>query len=580
MSTDAFEKMIRSSTDIDAEVELALQKLKIQGPNQLPNGTLEWEQIDGLTYYHGRLYIPKGEDLRREALRRCHDAVAVGHPGQHATLEEVKRYYWWPGVERYVKRYVSGCDACARAKPAIHPKGPLIPLDVLYFFDLSSVTRNDWPIFETFYSGFKRFSPIEVQGFQKSENLRSYGRKSTVPEGPWQVIGSDLVGTLPESYGYNMILVYVDRFTKQAHFIPCRNTITAEGVADKHVEHVFPLHGVPEKIVSDRGTQFSARIMKELYNLLGIDMALSTAYHPQSNGQTEHTNQELVKFLRLFCSDEQSEWAKYLPMAEFAYNSHVHSATGTSPFELLYGYKPTWSTPAGGRATFPEVQTRLDNLRKAREEAQAALRASKEAMRENSEGARRPRPTFKPGDMAWLDTEDLSIPEESRKLADKRAGPFEVEALQEGRSGPMYKLKLTGVYKDLHPVFSVDRLSRWNGNEVNGQEPTPPKAIHFENQAEPEYEVEKLLKIRPMGRGFQYLVKWKGYTKRHDQWVSKTELMRHAKEKVAEFHRTYSGAPRELDAATMALIPWRKVPQLQYKPLHANARWSPSGTWA
>jgi transposase InsO family protein len=311
MSTDAFEDMIRSSRDYDLEVETALQRLKSQGPNQLPNGTLEWEEVDGLIYHHGRLYIPKGEDLRREALQRCHDAVAVGHPGQHVTLEEVKRYYWWPGVERYVKRYVSGCDACARAKPAIHPKGPLNPLDV--------------------------------------------------PEGPWQVIGVDLVGTLPESYGYNMILVYVDHFTKQAHFVPCRNNITAEGVADAHVKHVFALHGLPEKIVSDRGTQFAARIMKELYNLLGIDMALSTAYHPQSNGQTERTNQELVKFLRLFCSDEQSEWAKFLPMAEFAYNSHVHSASGTSPFELLYGYKPTWSTPAGGRATFPEVQTRLDD---------------------------------------------------------------------------------------------------------------------------------------------------------------------------------------------------------------------------
>jgi hypothetical protein len=125
----------------------------------------------------------------------------VGHPGQHVTLEEVKRYYWWPRVEQYVKRYVSGCDPCACAKPAIHPKGPLNPLDV--------------------------------------------------PEGPWQVIRVDLVGTLPELYGYNMILVYVDHFTKQAHFVLCCNSITAKGVADAHVKHMFPLHGVPEKIVSD-----------------------------------------------------------------------------------------------------------------------------------------------------------------------------------------------------------------------------------------------------------------------------------------------------------------------------------------
>ena len=119
-------------------------------------------------------------------------------------------------------------------------------------------------------------------------------------------------------------------------------------------------------------------------------------------------------------------------------------------------------------------------------------------MQVNSKG-RRPRPTFKPGDKVWLDTEDLAIPKESQKLANKRAGPFKVESLQNGQSSLMYKLQLTGVLKDLHPVFSVDRLSRWKGNEVNGQEPTPPKAIHFKNQAEPEYKIEKLLDIRPMG---------------------------------------------------------------------------------
>jgi transposase InsO family protein len=147
-----------------------------------------------------------------------------------------------------------------------------------------------------------------------------------------------------------MILVYVDHFTKQAHFIPTHSTITAEGVADMHIKHIFPLHGTPDKIILDRGPQFAARMMKELYWQLGIEHAMSTSFHPQTNGQKEQTNKEVTKYLHMFCNEEQDDWAKILPITEFAYNSHVHSASGSSPFELLYGYQPTWSTLAGGRA--------------------------------------------------------------------------------------------------------------------------------------------------------------------------------------------------------------------------------------
>jgi hypothetical protein len=112
---------------------------------------------------------------------------------------------------------------------------------------------------------------------------------------------------------------------------------------------------------------------KELYWLLGIEHAMLTSFHPQSNGQTERTNQEIGKYLCMFCGEDQDDWAKLLPIAEIAYNSHVHSASKASPFELLYGYQPSWTSPIGGRANIPSVEQRLAQLHKARNEAKAAL---------------------------------------------------------------------------------------------------------------------------------------------------------------------------------------------------------------
>jgi hypothetical protein len=283
-------------------------------------------------------------------------------------MEEVQHHYWWPNMDCYICKYVAGCKTCAQGKPAQHPRGPLQPLDV--------------------------------------------------PSYPWQHVGVNLVGPLPLSDGFNMIITYVNLLTKQAHFLPCKSTISAEGVANMHIRHIFPLHRTPEKIILDCGTQFSARLMSELYWHLGIEHAMSTAFHLQSNGQTERTNQEVVKYLCMFCNEDQHGWAQLLPIAEFAYNSHMHLVTKSSPFKLLYGYQPAWTSPLGASAQMPAVLDQLAALHKACKEAKAALRMSKEAMQRDSK-ADCSRPVFQPGNRVWLDTEDLNIRTESEKPVDK-----------------------------------------------------------------------------------------------------------------------------------------------------------------
>jgi hypothetical protein len=181
----------------------ALKSLKAKGPRRLLNGLLEWEEQDGLVYYKGKLYIPNNKELRGNIVKSCHDSSAAGHPGKHGTLELVSRLYWWPQMASFVDKYVLGCEKCQRYKPAQHPKAVLQPQEV--------------------------------------------------PAGPWQHVGVDLITQLPHSNHYDSIAVYVDHYSDQAHLVPCKSNLMAEGAAKLHYQDVFRLHGIPKKVFSDRG---------------------------------------------------------------------------------------------------------------------------------------------------------------------------------------------------------------------------------------------------------------------------------------------------------------------------------------
>jgi len=151
---------------------------------------------------------------------------------------------------------------------------------------------------------------------------------------------ADFITKLPLAQGYNAILVVCDHFSKMAHFIATMEKTLVEGLAKLFWDHVWKLHGLPESIILDRGVQFAVGIMKELNNLLEIQTKLSTAYHPQTDGQTERINQELEQYLRVFIDHRQEQWLDWLGTAEFAYNNKIHAATKTSPFKANYSQDP------------------------------------------------------------------------------------------------------------------------------------------------------------------------------------------------------------------------------------------------
>ena len=167
----------------------------------------------------------------------------------------------------------------------------------------------------------------------------------------------DFVVGLPESDGFDAIWVVVDRLSKQRHFVPCTSTITAEGLAQLFLDHVFKLHGLPDTVISDCGPQFASHFWTYLCYCLGIQPRLSTAFHPQTDGQTERINASMEEYLRGYVNYLQDDWAKMLAIAEFAGNNQVSAATGASPFYATAGRDPRTSY---------ELDIRVDNPEEAR----------------------------------------------------------------------------------------------------------------------------------------------------------------------------------------------------------------------
>ena len=196
--------------------------------------------------------------------------------------------YWWPQMSRYIGKYISTCDMCLWTKFACQlPSRELHPL--------------------------------------------------LIPDTPWDTASVNFIVELPDSNGKDAIMVVVDSVTKRSHFVSMVTTLTATGTAQLYLQHIWKHHGLPRRVLSDRGPQFVAEFTKELYRLLGIKLAATTAYHPQGDGQMEQVNQELEQYLWLFVNQRQNDWDNLLPLAEFQYNNHIHTATQNVPFLLDTG---------------------------------------------------------------------------------------------------------------------------------------------------------------------------------------------------------------------------------------------------
>ncbi|CAJ0951492.1 unnamed protein product [Ranitomeya imitator] len=210
------------------------------------------------------------------------------------------------------------------------------------------------------------------------------------------------------------------------HLVPLPWLPSARALAALFIKHIYRLHGMPDKIVSDRGPQFASRFWRELCHLLSIELNLSSAYHPETNGLVERANQTLVTYLRHFVSARQDDWASLLPWAEFALNNAVADSTGQTPFLLNYGQHPRVPVPMPVSSADSRVADWAVEAQDIWDRTQDAIRASKERMRPSADAHRRPAPTFVPGDLVWLSARNIRLRVESTKFAPRYLGPFKV----------------------------------------------------------------------------------------------------------------------------------------------------------
>ena len=232
-------------------------------------------------------------------------------------------------------------------------------------------------------------------------------------------------------------------------------------------------------------------------------------------------------------------------------NSQLNSATGHTPFELLYGYTPDFTIPAGRPTGIPLVDKCPQHLCTLRIDAEAALRLSKERMKEGC-----PKfygtSAFTVGNKVWLQAKQIKIHQQSAKLGPKQLGPFEIT---EVLSDVDYRLKLPPALR-IHDVFHIDCLSPYKGNKVNGLEPPPSEPVTV--NGEEEYEVDHIRDSKMFGRTLKYLVHWKGYGEGEDTWEPERNL-KHAPAKLAEFHTQNPGAPRTINALLYTSLPWQPL---------------------
>jgi len=373
----------------------------------------EWREANGIMYKEGKVYVLKDEKLRAEIIRLYYDMPIGGHGGQWKTVELVTRNFWWPGVTKEIKRYVEGCDTCQQNKNCTEqPAGKLMPNSIL--------------------------------------------------EKSWMHISADFITKLPLAQGYDSILVVVNRLTKMVHFILTTEKMSAEGLVRLFRDNVWKLYGLPESIISDRGPQFAAGLMQELNEMLGIKSKLSTAFHPQTDGQTEKVNQELEQYLRMFIDHRQEQWPEWLGMAEFAYNNKVHSSTKTLPFKANYKQDPRMGFEGRKKGKYTGAEKFIKKRKEIQKEAKAVLGKVQADIKKYADKKRSDVEEYKVGNLVMLSTKDLKyqmVRRRTKKLMERFIGPYKIKKII---STNAVELELPSTIK-IHLVVNVSRICRYIG---------------------------------------------------------------------------------------------------------------------
>jgi hypothetical protein len=385
-----------------------LQQLLTQ-VQQHPDDFPHYETLDGLLFVKGKLFVPANSPFKQALLEEFHSSPVGGHSGVHRTFGRLQENVFWHDMRKDVADFIKSCLVCQQTKPVNHsPYGLLQPLPI--------------------------------------------------PERVWEDISLDFITGLPSFQTHTVILVVVDRLSKAAHFGTLPTQFTAVKVAELFANMVCKLHGMPRSIVSDRDAIFLSQFWKELFRLGGTKLRMSSAYHPQSDGQTEIVNKVLQQYLRCFVHNQPHKWGLFLHWAEWHYNTAVHTSTGFTPFQIVYGRAPPALVDyVTGSITLQAVEATLMERDEVLQILKQKLLRSQENMKLIADKKRTPH-QFKEGDLVFVKLrpyrQNSVVGRRIHKLSKHFYGPYRI-AKTIGEVA--FKLELPPTSK-IHPVFHASQL--------------------------------------------------------------------------------------------------------------------------
>ncbi|GJT06578.1 putative reverse transcriptase domain-containing protein [Tanacetum coccineum] len=391
-------------------------------------------RADGTLCLNGRSWLPCYGDLRTVIMHESHKSKYSVHPGSDKMYQDMKKLYWWPNMKADIATYVSKCLTCAKVK-AEH----------------------------------QRPSGLLVQ--------------PKIPEWKWDNITMDFVTKLPKSpQGHDTIWVIVDRLTKSAIFTPIRETDSMEKLARLYIKEVVARHGIPVSIICDRDPRFASRFWRSLQKALGTSLDMSTAYHPETDGQSERTIQTLEDMLRACVIDFGKGWINHLPLVEFSYNNSYHASIKAAPFEALYGRKcrspVCWAEVGEAQLTGPDlIQETTEKIVQIKQRMQAA----RDRQKSYADLKRKPM-EFQVGDRVmlkvspWKGVVRFARGGEEVKLNLRYVGPFKV---LERIGSVAYKLELPQELSRVHNTFHVSNLKKCYSDEPLA---VPLEGLHIDDK--------------------------------------------------------------------------------------------------
>ncbi|KAD6796155.1 hypothetical protein E3N88_07051 [Mikania micrantha] len=367
---------------------------------------------DELLYFKDRMWVPLFGKSRTIILDEAHKSRYSIHPGADKMYKDLKDFYWWPGMKKQIAEYVDRCLTCLKVK---------------------------------------------------AEHQRPSGllQQPEIPMWKWDQISMDFITKLPRtSRNHDSIWVIVDRLTKSAHFLPIREDYSMDRLAKLYVNEIVSRNGVPISIISDRDSRFMSRFWQTLQNALGTQINMSTAYHPQTDGQTERTNQTLEDMLRSCVIDFGGSWDIHLPLVEFSYNNSYHTSIQCAPFEALYGRKCRspicWSEVGESQIIGPElIQETTDKIALIQER----IKTARDRQKSYADNRRRPL-EFQVGVRVMLKVspwKGIFRFGKRGKLSPRFVGPFKI---LERIGSVAYRLELPPELGNIHDVFHVSNLKK------------------------------------------------------------------------------------------------------------------------